>query len=443
MAGEYVSEGKGLPLKCALHPTLLRLVTWRVQCLSQQRILFPTMSAQPANTTPCLIQLNGDNVVANLLPIMALKPERILQIVTKSQRAERAVSRFKEVFSLLAGEKGYQGYKPRIHDHNVSSGDMGEIRDTVARLLLENPGAVVNFSSGSRLMSLGAYQAALALGRPSIFCDVDDERFVSGRTAPMASPADYKGLVAGFSIGLLMAVQGRRFEDWKAETPSEALQNFGLKAYELRNQQWGPLENFSKAFRAAVYGPTDRLPDSHEELSTLLAKPLPSSVTSSEPARQYLSAATSAGLLKSQGPETFKLAVSANKREIADAVHVITQGWLELAVLDRLLRHPGYQQLMWRPQTSGDSGPASGIFGIETQGMKLRYIECVGALSKSPQDHLETLTQKARQLGGAAAEATLVVLKTQNQDSSLRHAAKRLGVEIVIGAEEIVKRFVK
>ena len=165
------------------------------------------MPTPPNSAVPCLIQLNGDNVMANLLPIMALKPERIVQIVTKTQRAERAVAQFKEVFALLAKEPGYEGYKPKIHDHTLAKADMAEVRDSVARLLLENAGAVVNFSGGSKLMSLGAYQAALALGRPSLFCDVEEEGFVNGRTGPLTAPPDYRKLVGQLSIALLMAIQ--------------------------------------------------------------------------------------------------------------------------------------------------------------------------------------------------------------------------------------------
>lgn len=397
-----------------------------------------------ASTTSCLIQLNGDNVIANLLPIMALRPERIVQLVTKNQRAERAVAQFKEVFALLAKEPGFEGYKPRMQDHQLPGNDMGEVRDAVARLLLENQGAVVNLSGGSKLMSLGAYQAALALGRPSLFCDVEEERFVSGRTGPMSAPPDYRALAGKFSISLMMAIHGRRFEDWKAEAPSEALRMFGLRAYELRNQQWGPLEAFNKALRIAIYGPGDRLPDSSEELAALLAKPLPPAVVGSEPSRQYLSAASAAGLVKSSGPELFKLAASADRRDIQRIVRLLTTGWLDLAIADRVLRHSGYKQVMWNPEPVSGEGGGVGMFGIETQGMVLRYIECLGSLTQSPQDHLEAVAQRARRLGGSGVEATLVVLKTaQGQDSTLKHAAKRLGIEVVIGAEDIVRRFVK
>lgn len=380
--------------------------------------------------------------MVNLLPIMALRPERIIQLVTKDQRAARAVAQFKEVFSMLAKEPGYDGYKPRIQDQTLPGHDLAEVRDTVARLLLENNGAVVNFSGGSKLMSVGAYQAAMALGRPSLFCDVEEGRFVSGRTAPLSQPPGYNALISQFSIRLLMAVNGRSFDEWKGETPSEALRQFGLRAYELRNQQWAPLEAFNKALRQALYGSSDHLPGAPEELAALLAKPLPPSVTGSEPARQYLTAAAQAGLVKSSGPEIFKLACAADRREMEKCFRLLTGQWLELAVVDRVLRHPGYREVMWHPESASGEERGAGIFGIEKSGMVLRYIQCHGSLNRSPQDHLEAVVQRARRLGGAGAEATLVVLKTaQGQDSTLKHAAKRLGVELVLGAEEIVRRF--
>jgi hypothetical protein len=249
------------------------------------------------------------------------------------------VSHFKEVFALLAREKGYEGYRPRIQDHTLASADMPEVRDAVARLLLENAGAVLNFSGGSKLMSLGAYQAALALGRPSMFCDVEEECFVNGRTGPLPAPPDYPQLASQFSIGLLMAVQGRRLEDWKSEKPTETTLAFALKAYEIRNQQWGPLEAFNKAIRGHFYGQGDRLPESAEELTALMAKPLPAATCNSEPARQYLSAAATAGLVKTQGPETWRLSVTSRRQDVDQAIPLMTRATVVKTVLMASVLH--------------------------------------------------------------------------------------------------------
>ncbi|MBL9115809.1 MAG: hypothetical protein JNJ83_12445 [Verrucomicrobiaceae bacterium] len=376
-----------------------------------------------SSTIPCLIQLNGDNVAANLLPIMALKPERIVQIVTKSQRAERAVAQFKEVFTLLAKEKGYEGYKPRIQDHTVSSGSMPDVRDNIARLLLENPGSVVNFSGGSKLMSVGAYQAALALGRPSLFCDVEEQRFVDGQTGHLPSPPAYDTLAKQFSMSLLMALSGRKLDEWKASTPNDSLRTFGLRAYELRLQHWNAMESFNQSLRTA--------------LPNLGDKPLPQAVTQSEAARLYLSAASSAGLVR-QGNDGWRIATGQNH-----AAHLLTDGWLELAVLDRILVNPSYREVMWNPSREG-SDTGRGIFLIDSRSMKLRYFECLPTLRNSPQDHVEAVAQRARELGGSSAEAVLVVLRpAQGQENTIRHAARRIGAEVVLGAEEVTKRFAR
>jgi hypothetical protein len=321
--------------------------------------------------------------------------------------------------------------------------DLPDVRDGVARLLLEQPGAVVNFSGGNKLMSVGAYQAAMALGRPSLFCDVDGERFVSGRTAPLAQPPEFSTLVSRFSIGLAMAVHGRNRADWIVEPPAEHLRQFGLRAYELRNQHHNALEVFNKQLRTTFYGSADQLPTTADELSALLARPLPAAVVSSEPARLYLAAAAQAGLVKSAGPELFKLTCAAVRQELERTLSLLAQDWLELAVVDRVLKHPGYREVMWHPTAVGGEELGRGIFVMEKSGLKLRYIRCHGSLQRSPQDHLESVMQQARRLGGEAAESTLVVLRTApGQDATLKHAAKRLGVEIILGAEETVRRFV-
>jgi hypothetical protein len=403
--------------------------------------------AQPKqpDSSLTLLQLAGDNVLANLLPIMALRPGRIIQVRSKSDRHESAVTHFRAALQVLGQQPAFSGLSPKTTDHVIQSQapDLAETRDFVAALLLQNPGTVVNLSGGSKLMSLGAYQAAVALGRPSLFCDLEEQRFINGRTGNLPQPADVRKLADQLGLSVLLMTAGRNFADWKDETVSEALQAFSLRSYELRGQHWSALESFGKALRQHLFGPTDRLPTSQEELSALLAKPLPPACTNSEPARQLIAAAAQAGLIKSQTQDTHRLGCKATRRAVEETVELLTNRWLEVAVIDRMKKLPHFKQIHWAlsPARSTEAdAPGHGILCLDSQSGGIRYIQCLAALSVAPQDHLEQAVARAQQLAGTGVHTTLVVFRS-NQDQVLKQNGRRLGVEVLVGSEEIVKRF--
>jgi hypothetical protein len=404
-----------------------------------------TSSHSSASGPLTLIQLAGDNVLANLLPIMALRPSRVIQVRSRGDRHELAVSHFRASLQVLGKEPAFAGLAPKVSDHVIQSEfpDLAETRDFLAALLLQNPGAVVNLSGGSKLMSMGAYQAAVALGRASIYTDLEGHRFVNGRTGPLSHPPEFKKLVDQLGLQVLLMTMGRNFGEWRHEVAGDALKAFALRSYELRAQHWSALEAFAKALRMHFFGALDRLPGTEAELNALLAKPLPPTCLSSEPARTLLAAAVTAGLAKAHTQDSIRLACKATRRSIEQHINWLTNDWLELAVLDRVQRLPHIKQVHWglsAVQSGEGDAPGYGILCLDSQVGSIRYIECCATLTGAPQDHLERTLARAQQLAGNAVHAMLVVFRT-GQDQVLKQNGRRLGVEVVVGPEEIVKVF--
>jgi hypothetical protein len=298
---------------------------------------------------------------------------------------------------------------------------------------------MVNFTGGTKLMSIGAHLAASVFGRASFAFDREQMRFVDAHTGRHERWPDLGSLSKHFTPRLLLAIQGRNLEDYRHEPASDPLRAFGLKAYELRNQNSAALEAFIKSLRAQFQTQNGRLPQDPEELKMLLAKPLP---VGGDPIRFLLTAATSAGLTRSDG-QGWKLAASPERRAIERTLHLLSTGWLELAVLDCLQRNPRYQHPMWgfeHAKSASTDNHDADILCLDTRSNSLRLICCRVTLTRSPAEHLEGLVSRARKLGGAAC--TFVIHKpAQGQEPLIRSEARRLGIDAAIEADEIVKAF--
>jgi len=121
-----------------------------------------------------LIQIISKQTMQNLLAAMAVKPEKIVHVCTPSmQKASAALSQAYRESSVKATVVDVPvGEKPL----------MAEMFAAVSAAVRENENAVVNFTGGTKLMSLGAYGAANAARVPSFYVDTDRGEFLDGTT---------------------------------------------------------------------------------------------------------------------------------------------------------------------------------------------------------------------------------------------------------------------
>jgi hypothetical protein len=401
----------------------------------------PRESAPPPASGSSLLQLVSEHAITNLLPVMALRPARLVLVRHADSKLEAAVAHLRAVIPVLAQNPAFKGYQPKIGELvlNSTSPEIAEARDLIARELVASPGMVVNFTGGTKQMSIGAHLAASVFGRASFACDPAADRLADAHTGRHERWPDIETLTKHFSVRLLLAVQGRSLDEFRSETATDAMRAFGLKAFELRNQNGQALDVLNKALRTHFYTSNGRLPQEPEELKTLLARPF---MVLGDPVRFYLTAAATAGLVRSEA-QGWRLLAQPERRSIERVLHLINNGWLELAVMDCLLRNPRYQDSLWSVEpvrlNNGDPADAD-ILCLDTRTVSLRLISCKVVLTRSPAEQLEIIADRARRLGGAAC--TLVVLKpTQGQESLLRSEARRLGIDLAIEADEIVKAF--
>src|SRR2546425_1095957 len=125
-----------------------------------------------------LIQLISEQTMQNLLPVLRLKPARLIHLATPKTAARSA-------FIVEAARQA--GLQPAVELLTLSAMPaMPETFNAIKTAILEarNKGQtpVVNFTGGTKLMSIGAFSAALNQKALSLYVDTEDALFVDGRT---------------------------------------------------------------------------------------------------------------------------------------------------------------------------------------------------------------------------------------------------------------------
>lgn len=398
-----------------------------------------------------LIQLVGDQTVQNLLPVMALRPDKIIQLRSRDlphqTRFKVAAANFSSAVKELAHEDASKGYKPEVITEEIpdTSPDIETTRILIAQKLAAIPGSVVNFTGATKLMSIGAHQAASALGAPSIYCDTQEKRFTDGGTGKLDAWPDFSSTASALTVPLLMAAHGKNFGEWRHDIPTDALKAYGLVAFGQRRTHWEALEGFNKALRSFFYRKNGKIPSSEAELRKLISEPLPNAVSSTQPGRELLEAATNANILLRQGSDHFIIA-NGVKRDVERVANLLIGTWLELAVLAMLERHPRYQNPLWsvspRKTHDTDFGEMD-LVCVDQRTASLRYLSCKAVLDRPPLEHLEAVGDRAHRVGGSHAASTLVVFHPfdQGQEQIIARYAMRLRMDAAIGADKIVGEF--
>ena len=127
------------------------------------------------NAMKTLIQLVGQQAMPNLLAAIAIKPNRIVHLWTAKTRTASENLR-------NACNKAGIGANIQFYELSETPG-INETKAAVSRIADSNPGCVVNFTGGTKLMSIGAYAAAADQNIPSLYVDTDTGVFRDGATA--------------------------------------------------------------------------------------------------------------------------------------------------------------------------------------------------------------------------------------------------------------------
>jgi hypothetical protein len=391
-----------------------------------------------------LIQLIGTRPLRNLLPLLMFKPRRVVQVCSNIDpfpaKADSIQAATEDFLRQLPENDRFSCTFERVSLPSALPG-IEETRQTLTAILKDEEPAIINFSDGTKLMSIGAYQYALEHRLPSFSFDTATLSVTSGETAALPPHAAVAALAQTLKVSTLVAAQGKPARQWHAEAPTAAFLDFAQQAFPLWQQHHHEFWTFFDTVLRPLFRPQKRIIKG-PELTAALKVPL--SAPPSTPLLRYLRLAAAAGLLHESSPHEFHfvLAPGLNHKEKRDAAerlfNLLEGSWLELYCYRLLQDNPRFTDINWSVAPNQAAVAPYGetdLLCVDTKTVSLVVISCKSYLPGL--EHCEALARRATTLGGVHADALLCATPWRDDiDVENRHRqAKQLGVRLLCDQE--------
>lgn len=382
-----------------------------------------------------LIHLVSEQTMQNVLPILAFRPDRVVQIRSADARFDPVPGYVENAVQTARNNPFASKIQPAFQSVTLADAfpTAASTRDAIADLLRKHPNAILNYTGGTKQMAIGAFLAAAQAGRPTIYCDTDRGEFVSGETGSLPEHTPLTALIPLVDVSLLLAAHGKSKADWRHERFEEKWLDFGRRAFEIRSAEREAFREFSRALHAQTER-NGRVPGGVRELSAILQQPL--AKTEPEPVRRFLDLALAVGLVvKSNG--SYYINCRPNRHDVQAAIRLLDGSWLEWAAAAFASDGHRFRDIHVgvRPaqEEEADFGETD-IVCADSRSANLRVFSC--KTSPPSLEHLASLVDRSRRLGGRYAGAGLCVLHADDQQKErLKRQCQLLQVRLVLGAE--------
>src|ERR1035437_8914720 len=199
-----------------------------------------------------LINLISEQTVPNLLPALALKEvERVVNVLS-SDAFKPHVRRLEESIDDGWRVLHRKSALPRFESIviNSESPTVEQTRNRILKTMLEVESSfVVNYTGGTKNMSIGAYHAADITGSATIYCDTP-RQFLDGGPGPMPEHQSMAKLAPQLDVQLMLAAHGLfPKRDYFLTQERNAVSKFGEAAFRLYQEQPNLLRQFRATWR--------------------------------------------------------------------------------------------------------------------------------------------------------------------------------------------------
>ena len=339
-----------------------------------------------------LIQLVSEQTMQNVLPILALRPSHVCHVATP-----RVASRSDWIMNCVR----QANVVPELDVSRLT--DMPTIPETAQEILRLATDAkkrgsevIVNFTGGTKMMSIGAYAAAMELHATSVYIDTEHRVFVDGHTGDPLSGFLQNNLAftpyeRALTVNAIAVANGReRVTGGRDPSRYVALSQHLLSHPRDESQLW---ECFNGQHGITPKGMEPRtadgwrpLVDKHLALSPEVAE-----------------FAAIAGLLCRDGDHVRLPDACRNDMRLCQFIHsFFTGAWWEIAIVDAARRSGRFRDVRW----GAEAGQRQACGSMEedvlaVDGVGIAYFSCKrgGAAAKLSRQ-LEEMDASARRLGG-------------------------------------------
>ena len=387
-----------------------------------------------------LIQIVSEETMPNLLAAMAIKPKRIVHLCTPAMAGASAA---------LERAYGQAWVKTSVVTRRLGEHPgMVELNDAVGSLIRETGDAVVNFTGGTKLMSIGAYAAATRAKAPSVYVDTAAGEFVNG-----LSGGDFKAIfpngtaisqvsrqltVNGVATanGVERVSSGKTWKeyaplaDFLLRNPAEEQKCHDAVADLLKKEP----RNFqqSQAYYKNLYARRLAIPDAVGERAAA-AGLMEKRANGFYPASKWFSKFQGFDLSCGNVPSNLLFGAVEEARW---PFSFFNGNWWEIAVMRYLAEQGRYRDLRWSvdagSRMASSTDMEEDILGID--GVNLLYVSCKRGGDRAKLSRvLEDVNSSARRLGGKFAHKILAVfIDLQGvQRKRLENRCRELHIELL------------
>jgi len=389
-----------------------------------------------------LINLVSDQTLQNLIPILALKPARVVQVMSSDPRFPQIAGHLENALQKLAQVRSYMSLKPSFFRETIAerSPVISTVSSVLHGIVSKYPNCVLNFTGGTKLMSIGAWQAAQENHIPTVYCDTQQKRIISaGFSQQLDRIPDFTELFSTLPVEVVMAVNGVEGRLFSKKLTSR-LRAFGKKAFELASESPDEMDSYKGQIIAHFLRGKRNMPQSTSALKSLVSTPLPSSNTNV--VHEFLSSAVLAGLLvSSENGKQFYPACNADRSQLTHLQNLLTGGWYELYLADLLCSNPSrFPTVHWsvEPEKRRTAVGETDIVAIDSASTALHIISCKSTLYNiKPLEHIEAMAQRRLEIGGTFAKATVAVRCKPHRvmDDQVKKWGKLLKVNVLYDNE--------
>ena len=313
-----------------------------------------------------LLHLVSEQTMQNLLPMLALRPEIVVQVRSRADRFHQAAENLRSAVTAIRKTPSYRAWAPEFFELVIDevSPSTDRTRRKVGESLSLWPGAVVNLTGGTKPMCIGAYLAADFQREPVLYCDTQERAFVSlNERCPLPKVPSFDEIAATLNVETVLAAHGRGPNRWHSKVPSAGLKIFGSRAAAIRSAA-SPRE-----FELLI-----RLLRTHFRPGGKYLPKVGPLVADSALKAEYFAAAAQAGLLvaaenglaeseqafgrhtESGSAPTAYFPFRQSKKENEELHKRLDGVWLELHVLDILQDNPRFHDPHWSVEPAGTEG---------------------------------------------------------------------------------------
>jgi hypothetical protein len=399
------------------------------------------------STPITLIQLISEQTMQNLLPILALKPSRVVHLATPKTAARSA-----QIIEAARQAQLVTDLEPiRLSEMPSISETSRAVRRSIRAASDAKHAPVINFTGGTKLMSIGAYEAAMRERAISLYVDTDHQQFVDGHTGPklhdiIGDNYSFTPLQGALTVNAIAVAHGRQRvtggRDWRPYLP---LARYLMEHQEEERRCWEAIHGKSGTC------PNGREPRQAADWLLLLDRPiaLPAKVSElardaglvrGDDAKSYLPDTPRPHLERlAQAGATPTLDYFATVRPLQFVLAFFSGGWWEVVVAEAAHRSGHFRDLRWSVNVGerrGGYDPEEDIVGVD--GVQIAFISCKrGGAKARLVPYLDELDSRARSIGGHFTRRFLAVSSPPQgrAAANLQKRASELGIRILAAAD--------